>query len=80
MKNFPKDKDPVLAEADTLCPDKVLVMYDGGGDDFSAIQNETTFDYKKLGAQMMTEGFDLNAALDELNTKWAEARAKLGIQ
>ena len=29
---------------------------------------------------MMTEGFDLNAALDELNTKWAEARAKLGIQ
>lgn len=80
MKNFPKDKDPILAEADTLCPDKVLVMYDGGGDDFTAIQNETTFDYKKLGAQMMTEGFDLNAALDELNTKWAEARAKLGIQ
>ncbi len=80
MKNFPKDKDPVLAESDTLCPDKVLVMYDGGGDDFTAIQNETTFDYKKLGAQMMTEGFDLNAALDELNTKWAEARAKLGIQ
>ena len=25
-----------------LCPDKVLVMYDGGGDDFTAIQNETT--------------------------------------
>ncbi len=67
-------------ESDTLCPDKVLVMYDGGGDDFTAIQNETTFDYKKLGAQMMTEGFDLNGALDELNTKWAEARAKLGIQ
>ena len=44
MKNFPKDKDPVLAESDTLCPDKVLVMYDGGGDDFTAIQNETTFD------------------------------------
>ena len=80
MKNFPKDKDPILAESDTLCPDKVLVMYDGGGDDFTAIQNETTFDYKKLGAQMMTEGFDLNGALDELNTKWAEARAKLGIQ
>lgn len=80
MVNFPKEKDPVLAESDTLCPDKVLVMYDGGGDDFTAIQNETTFDYKKLGAQMMTEGFDLDAALEELNTKWAEARTKLGIQ
>ena len=80
MTNFPKDKDPVLAEADTLCPDKVLVMYDGGGDDFTAIQNETTFDYKKLGAQMMTDDFDLKASMDELNTKWADARAKLGIQ
>ena len=80
MKNFPKDKDPVLAEADALCPDMVLVMYDGGGDDFTAIQNETTFDYKKLGVQMMTEGFDLDAALAELDTKWADARAKLGIQ
>lgn len=80
MTNFTKEKDPVLAEADAICPDKVLVMYDGGGDDFSAIQNETTFDYKKLGAQMMTEGFDLDAALAELDTKWADARAKLGIQ
>lgn len=51
-----------------------------GADDFTAIQNETTFDYKKLGAQMLTEGFDLSAALDELNTKWANARTKLGIQ
>lgn len=80
MTNFPKEKDPVLAESDDLCPDKVLVMYDGGGDDFTAIQNETTFDYKKLGAQMMTEGFDLDGALEELNTKWAAARTKLGIQ
>ncbi len=80
MTNFPKEKDPILAESDTLCPDKVLVMYDGGGDDFTAIQNETTFDYKKLGAQMMTDGFDLDAALEELNTKWAAARTKLGIQ
>ena len=80
MTNFPKEKDPVLAEADELCPDKVLVMYDGGGDDFSAIQNETSFDYKKLGAQMMTDGFDLDSALADLDTKWADARAKLGIQ
>lgn len=79
MKTFTKEKDPVLAEADSLCPDKVLVMYDGGGDDFTAIQNETTFDYKKLGAEMMTDGFDLNATLAELNQKWKDARGKLGI-
>ena len=66
MTNFPKEKDPILAEADAAQPDMELVMYDGGGDDFQAIQNETAFDYKKLGA--------------ELNTKWAAARQKLGIQ
>lgn len=80
MTNFPKEKDPILAQADELCPDKVLVMYDGGGDDFTAIQNETTFDYKKLGAQMLTDGFDLEKALAELDTKWADARTKLGIE
>lgn len=80
MTNFPKEKDPILAEADELQPDVELVMYDGGGDDFQAIQNETAFDYKKLGAEMFTEGFDLQAKFDELNTKWAAARAKLGIQ
>lgn len=80
MANFPKDKDPALAEADTNCPDMQLVMYDGGGDDFTAIQNEITFDYKKLGAQMLTDGFDLNATFDELNNKWKTAREKLGIQ
>lgn len=80
MTNFPKEKDPILAEADELCPDKVLVMYDGGGDNFTAIQNETTFDYKKLGAQMLTNGFDLKTTMDELNQKWKDARAKLQIQ
>ncbi|MDY3917879.1 MAG: ABC transporter substrate-binding protein [Candidatus Limivivens sp.] len=80
MTNFPKEKDPILAEADAAQPDAELVMYDGGGDDFQAIQNETTFDYKKLGAEMFTDGFDLNARLDELNTKWAAAREKLGIE
>ena len=80
MTNFPKEKDPSLAEADALQPDMELVMYDGGGDDFQAIQNEIAFDYKKLGAQMFTEGFDLKTELDTLNTKWAEARTKLGIK
>ncbi len=80
MSNFPKDKDPILAEADAAQPDGVMVMYDGGGDNFTAIQNETAFDYKKLGAQMFTENFDLDAALAQLDTKWAAARAKLGIE
>lgn len=80
MTNFPKEKDPILAEADTQQPDAELVMYDGGGDDFQAIQNEIAFDYKKLGAQMFTDGFDLDAQLKVLDEKWAAARAKLGIQ
>ena len=77
---FPKDKAPILAEADAAQPDGEMVMYDGGGDDFTALQNETTFDYKKLGAQMLTNGFDLDASLADLDAKWAAARAKLGIQ
>lgn len=55
-------------------------MYDGGGDDFQAIQNEIAFDYKKLGSQMFTDGFDLETELDSLNEKWAAARTKLQIQ
>lgn len=80
MSTFEKQKDAVLAEADELCPDPEFIMYDGGGDDFSAIQNETTFDYKKFGAQMLTKGFDLDQNLSELNEKWTNARGKLGLQ
>ncbi len=80
MANFPKDKDPILAESDAAQPDGEMVMYDGGGDNFTAIQNETAFDYKKLGSQMFTDGFDLAGALAELDAKWAAARAKLGIE
>lgn len=80
MTNFPKEKHPVLAEADALQPEMELVMYDGGGDDFQAIQNDIAFDYKKLGAQMFTDGFDLEAELKALDEKWAAARTKLGIQ
>ncbi len=80
MTNFPKEKDPILAEADAAQPDGEMVMYDGGGDNFTAVQNETAFDYKKLGAQMFTDGFDLTATLAELDAKWAAARAKLGVE
>lgn len=80
MKSFPKEKDQILAEADANCPGMELVMYDGGGDNFQAIQNETAFDYKKLGAQMLTSNFDLQKAFDDLNSKWTNARAKLQIK
>lgn len=80
MKNFPKDKDAILAQADELCQDPQMIMYDGCGDDFTAIQNETTFDYKKLGAEMLTDGFNLDSKFSELNEKWKAARQKLGIK
>lgn len=80
MTNFPKDKDPILAESDTLCPDKKLIMYDGGGDNFTAIQNETTFDYKKLGALMLTSDFNLESTLKDLDERWKAAREKLQIK
>lgn len=80
MKSFPKDKDPILAESDNNTPDMKLVMYDGGNDNFSALQNETAFDYKKLGAQMLTKDFDLDATFETLNQKWKAAREKLGIK
>lgn len=80
MRTVPKEKDPILAEADAQQPDMEMVMYDGGGDDFQAIQNEIAFDYKKLGAQMFTDGFDLDSEMIALNEKWAAARQKLGIQ
>lgn len=80
MTNFPKEKDPILAEADELCPDAQIVMYDGGADLFTSLQNETTFDYKKLGAEMLTDGFDLDAKFAELNQKWTAAREKLDAE
>lgn len=79
-KTFTKEKDSILAQADELQPDAEIVMYDGGGDDFQALVAETTFDYKKLGAQMLIPDFDLDEALNELNTKWKAAREKLEIK
>lgn len=80
MTNCPKEKDPILQEADELQPDLTEIMYDGGGDDFQAIQNEVAFDYKKLGAEMFTEDFDLEQRLSELDEKWKKARSSLNIK
>lgn len=74
MKNITKEKDPILAQSDKLQPNAEFVMYDGGGDEFTDLVAKTTFDYKKLGAQMLIPGFDLNSALKELNEKWKAAR------
>lgn len=79
-KTFTKEKAPILAQADELQPEAEIVMYDGGGDNFQALVAETTFDYKKLGAQMLIPDFDLDEALNELNTKWKAAREKLEIK
>lgn len=79
-KTFTKEKDPILAQADELQPEAEIVMYDGGGDDFQALVAETSFDYKKLGAQMLIPDFDLDEAMNELNTKWKAAREKLEIK
>lgn len=80
MTAVPKEKPPVLAEADALQPGAELVMYDGGGDDFTALQAETAFDYKKLGAQALVKDFDLNGALEDLNQRWNEARKNQNIK
>lgn len=80
MKNFPKEKDSVHAEADEIAKDAQVIMYAGSGDAFTELQNETTFDYKKLGAEMMTEGFDLDTKFEELNEKWKAAREKLELE
>lgn len=79
MKNFPKEKDPVLAQAGQTASEIQWVMYNGGNDDFSSIQNETTFDYKKLGAQMLIDGFDVDTVFEDLNQRWTEARKKLNV-
>ena len=44
------------------------------------VVSETKFDCKKLGAEMLTDGFDLNAEFDQMNKTWAEARQKLNLQ
>lgn len=79
MATVHKDKDPYMVFADQEQPELTVVGYVGGGDDYTAIVNESKWDYCKLGAEMVMEGFDLEAAFDELNAKWAAAREKLGM-
>lgn len=80
MTNAPKEKDPYMAFADEEDVDVTLVNYMGGGDDYVSIVNECKFDYNKVGTEMLTEGFDLQACFDQLNADWSAARAKLGME
>ena len=57
-----------------------VYTYDGGGEKFQSLVTETRFDYKKLGAEMFTEGFDLDSALAKPNDDWEAARASLGYK
>lgn len=79
MESFPKELDPVLLYADKYAPNAEMIMYDGGNDDFHDLCAETRFDCKRLGAEMFTEGFDLEAKLAQLDTDWTAGRQKLGL-
>ena len=79
MSTVHKDKDPYMVYADQEQPELNVVGYVGGGDAYTAIVNESKWDYCKLGAEMVMEGFDLETAFDELDAKWTAAREKLGM-
>ncbi len=79
MATVHKDKDPYMVFADQEQPVLNVVGYVGGGDDYTALVNESKWDYCKLGAEMLMEDFDLNAAFDKLNAAWKAAREKLGM-
>jgi raffinose/stachyose/melibiose transport system substrate-binding protein len=72
--------EQLFVDALAAQPNAKIVVYDGGGEDFNSIVTETKFDVKVLGQEMMTQGFDIDKKLEELNKTWAEARKSLGIQ
>ena len=80
MTTAEKEKDPYMAYADEVQTNVNIVAYMGGADDYTAIVNESKFDYNKVGTEMLTEGFDLEAAFDQLNADWSAAREKLGME
>ena len=80
MSTVEKEMDPILESANTNSTNVKVYTYDGGGEKFQSLVTETRFDYKKLGAEMFTEGFDLDSALAKLNDDWEAARASLGYK
>jgi raffinose/stachyose/melibiose transport system substrate-binding protein len=80
MMPFHKELDEVLMTAPELQPDVVYVTYGAGKSDFINMVSETKFDCKELGAEMLTEGFDFNRRMEELNQSWTDARKKLNLQ
>ena len=80
LSTVEKEMDPILESANTNSTNVKVYTYDGGGEKFQSLVTETRFDYKKLGAEMFTEGFDLDSALAKLNDDWEAARASLGYK
>jgi raffinose/stachyose/melibiose transport system substrate-binding protein len=71
MRNFMKPKDSVLAMAEAR-PDAAMLLYGAASEDFIFIQEQTKFNYKRLGTQMFLPNFDLDRALSELDERWEE--------
>ena len=80
MSTVEKEMDPVLESANTNSTNVAVYTYDGGGSKFQSLVTETRFDYKKLGAEMFTDGFNLDEALGKLNDDWEAARESLGYK
>ena len=80
MSTVQKEMDPVLESANKNSANVAVYTYDGGNSKFQSLVTEARFDYKKLGAQMFTNGFDLDKALAKLNDDWEAARASLGYK
>ena len=78
MSTVVKEKDPIMAWADTYTPDVQYLMYIAGGEDFTKLETETQLAVDKLGQQMLLPGYDLQAEFDRLNQSWTEARKALG--
>jgi raffinose/stachyose/melibiose transport system substrate-binding protein len=79
MGNFEKEKNPILAQADAAQPDALMLVYECADEAFVALQEETRFDYKHLGSEMFIPGFDLDAALADLDKRWQIARNELAL-
>lgn len=77
MATVEKELDPVFESAEKNSPDAEVYTYNGGDAEFQDLVTETRFDYKKLGAQMFEDGFDLDEALTQLDADWTKAREKL---
>jgi len=74
VKDVEVQLEAAMMEAVDRQKDVTIILYDGGGTEFNRIVSEVKFDYKKLGTEMMTPGFDLEKRFETLNELWKDAR------